>query len=60
VAKVKKVAAMKLAAHDRRNGARLRSTGTAYFQEPIDPAAESWVGNPLLAGDKRVKLTPAN
>jgi hypothetical protein len=31
--------------------------GTAYFQEPIDPAAEIWAGNPLSAGDKRVKLT---
>ena len=29
---------------------------TAYFQEPILPAAEIWVGNPLVAADKRVRL----
>jgi hypothetical protein len=31
--------------------------GTAWFQEPILPAAEIWVGNPLVSSDKNVKLT---
>ena len=31
--------------------------GTAYFQEPIRPATEIWVGNPLVCRDAEVKLT---
>lgn len=30
--------------------------GTAYFQEPVLPAAEIWVGNPFVCEDKSVKL----
>jgi hypothetical protein len=30
---------------------------TAFFQEPIQPAAEMWVGNALVCGDKRLRLT---
>ena len=31
--------------------------GTAYFQEPIQPAATMWVGNPFACQDKGVRLT---
>jgi hypothetical protein len=31
--------------------------GTAYFQEPILPAATMWAGNPFVCEDKSAKLT---
>ncbi len=31
--------------------------GAAWFQEPIFPAAQIWVGNPFVCEDKRARLT---
>jgi hypothetical protein len=33
--------------------------GTAYFQEPVSPAAEMWVGNPFVCENKDVRLVLA-